>query len=488
MLGTAASASLALGRRASYTRSVKLQVSGAAAAENKIRSIIEREECEMASGKTTRRDFIKASAAAAAPYFWASAAAGAADKNSRPVLAVIGCGGKARDLFKLAREFGDFAACCDADLNRAESMAGGKADVYQDYRKLLDRKDVDAVIVATPDHWHTAINVAALRSGKHVYGEKPLTLTIDEGKIVRKVVHETGRVMQVGAQQRSAPWFRQAVALVRSGVLGSPVTATCYIGAGLSGGPFAPSDPPPGLDWDLWLGQAPMVPYIRERCHGTFRWWLEYSGGKITDWGAHHIDIAQWAVGGENSGPVEIEGRGVFDRRPNCFNTAQTFDCTMRFAGGNAIVVKDGPGNGILFEGAKEHIYVNRGKIAGNLVENMTPNLRDKVQAEMAKLYDGPLGVPDEEYPEGTEFGGPLWTRVKQSHMGNFFRSIREGATPISNVDSLHRTASSCHLVNIAMLLERKLRWDPDKEDFVGDEEASAMVRRRQRKGYEIEA
>jgi len=438
---------------------------------------------------TNRRTFLRAAPAAAiAPYLWTSAHARAADKNDRPNVALIGCGGKARDNARQASNFADIIAYCDVDRSRAERFAEGtKAKIYEDYRKLLERADIDAVVCSTPDHWHTPIYVAALKAGKHVYGEKPLTLTIDEGKVLRRVLAGTDRVFQVGAQQRSAPWFRRAVAIARSGILGGKLAITCDLGAGSKGGPFAPSDPPPALNWDFWLGQAPWTEYLPQRCHGSFRWWREYSGGKLTDWGAHHIDIAQWAVGAENSGPVEIEGSGVFDDRPNCFNTAQTFNCTLTFTGGHSIRVTSGRNNGILIEGEKERIYVNRARLAGNLIGNMTPEMESQVDAEMAKLYDdAKLGFTDDSYPDVTEFSGGLWNKVKVSHMGNFFGCIRDGGTPVSNVESLHRTASSCHLCNIAMLLERPLKWDAEKEDFVGDAEASAMVRREQREGYEI--
>ena len=458
----------------------------------------------MSQPTPTRRDFLKTSAtiasAAAAPYFWTSAYAKRPDKNGRPILGMIGCGGKGRDDAKMASAFGDFAAVCDVDRGHADGYANNpalsangarKIDVYEDYRKLLDRGDVDAVICATPDHWHTAVYVAALEAGKDVYGEKPMTLTVDEGKILRRVVHETGRVFQVGNQQRSCQWFREAVAIAQSGILGGKLTATCFIGKGPSGGPFQPADPPPGLNWDLWLGQAPYVPYMPQRCHGSFRWWLEYSGGKLTDWGAHHIDIAQWGLGALDTGPVEIEGEGVLDRRPNCYNTAQTFTCTLTFADGGRIVVKDGPDNGILFEGQKEHVFVNRRRLSGNLIDKLAddPAMSDRIRTAATRLYDGPYGMPDHRITDYTNCAGKTgWAEVKQSHMANFFRCIRDGARPISDVETVQRATTSCHLCNIAMLLGRKLRWDPAAEDFIGDAEATGMLAREQRKPYTIEA
>jgi myo-inositol 2-dehydrogenase/D-chiro-inositol 1-dehydrogenase len=405
-------------------------------------------------------------------------------KGARLRLAMIGCGGKAADLSRTAAPFGDFVACCDVDRAHARKFSDGKMDEYGDYRELLKRDDIDAVFNATPDHWHTTINVAALRAGLPVFCEKPLTLTIDEGKVLRRTLEETGGVLQVGAQQRSAPSFRRAVAIAQSGLLGDTVVATCYFAQGKSGGPFQPATPPADLDWDFWLGPAPEVPYFEERCHKSFRWWFDYSGGKLTDWGAHHIDIAQWGIGAQNTGPIEVEGEGVLDDRPDCFNTAQTFDCTLRFANGNTILVKDGPGSGIRFEGEKGHIFVGRKELSGDLIENAPPDIEEKIDADVAALYPGPLGIPDEEFPPPGIFDRDWWGKVKTSHIGNFFNCIRDGSQPISDVPSLHRTTSSCHLCNIAMRLKRKLRWDPDNEDFIDDAEASSMVRREPREPY----
>jgi myo-inositol 2-dehydrogenase/D-chiro-inositol 1-dehydrogenase len=434
----------------------------------------------MTRKSSERRGFLKLSAAfvggaAAVPYVWSSSYAKAEAKNDRPNIALIGCGGRGSGDARTASRYGDLVACCDVDAGQAarfakwaENKAGAKIDTYEDYRKLLERKDIDAIIGGTPDHWHTAVYLAAVRSGKDVYGEKPLTLTIDEGKLICKALKKSDRVFQVGTQQRSDRRFQQAVAIARSGRLGKKLTATCYIGSGPKGGPFKEKQPPKDLNWDFWLGQAPLVPYVKERCHGTFRWWMDYSGGKLTDWGAHHIDIAQWGIGAENGGPVEIEGSGLFDERKNCYDSAQSFTCTLTFANGNKIIVKNGPGNGIHFEGEKEHIFVNRGSLKGNLVNKILADEKEeaKLNAQVAALY------------AGDRSGG---------HMANFFNCIKDRKEPISDVYSHHRAMTSCHLCNIAMKLKRKLKWDPVKEDFLGDSEASAMRARKQRKPYTIE-
>jgi predicted dehydrogenase len=416
---------------------------------------------------------------------------------------MIGCGGKGRDDAQLAAEYGDFVALCDVDRPRAEGYAANpalngdgkrKLDIYADHRELLERDDIDAVICATPDHWHTPVYVDAIRAGKHVYAEKPMTLTIDEVKILRQVVADSDCTFQVGNQQRSCQWFREAIAIAQSGILGDNLTATCYLGQGNSGGPFPAKPVPEGLDWDRWLGQTPFVPYMPQRCHGTFRWWYEYSGGKLTDWGAHHIDIAQWALDAIDTGPVEIEGSGVHDTRENCFNTARTYRGTLLFANGTRLIFEDGgkSTNGILLEGDKERIFVNRGKLVGNMVDKITadPQWNVRIREAAGALYDGPYGFPDvelENYPSIDRSADSSWTRVKRSHMGNFFKCIESGRKPISDVVSVGNSTITCHLCNIALRLDRKLQWNPAAEELTDDTEANAMLARDQRSGYEIE-
>lgn len=419
------------------------------------------------------------------PLVWLPRFTRGESANEAIGVGAIGVGGRGSGIGHEAARFGVMLACADVDKTHAEKFAAryeGRCAVFTDYRKLLDRKDIQVVTIGTPDHWHTKIAVEAMLAGKDVYCEKPLTLTIDEGKILRRVVAQTKRVFQVGTQQRSDRRFLQAVAMARSGRLGTPLKATCSIGAGPKGGPFPTSDPPPELDWDFWLGQAPLVPYTKERCHGTFRWWLEYSGGKLTDWGAHHVDIAQWGIGCENTGPIEVEGQGEFPTLPenfdpvaffagrikltNAYNTATTFRCTLKFANGSTIIVQHGPDNGVWFEGPHGTIFVNRGRITGKPLEELTKAEQQWLEEEVVKLYKG---------------------RQLKGHMANFFECVRDRGEPISDVASHHRELSSCHMCNIAMLLKRKLRWDPEKEEFIGDEQANALLSRPQRKPYTIE-
>ena len=446
----------------------------------------------MSLKKPTRREFLKGSAGlvaagAAAPYFWTSSSAKAEEsKNDRPNVAAIGNGGRGSAVGHQAGGRGNMVACCDVDTARAEQFANryaGRCKTYQDYRKVLERKDVEIVTIGTPDHWHTKIAVEAMQSGKDVYCEKPLTLTIDEGKILRKVTRDTNRVFQIGTQQRSeyGQMFLRAVVLARSGRLGDKLHAVSSVGQAKTGGPFGTGDPPANFDWDVWLGQAAKVPYCKERTHFEFRWWLEYSGGQVTDWGVHHTDIALWALGGENTGPVEIEGKGDFPlgtegvlamlsgkapaAEPNSYNVAYGFDCDMTLPGGNTIKLISGP-NELIISGEKGKIRVNRGSITGKPVEELTDADKQWLDEEVIKLYKG---------------------KKPGSHMGNFFECVKDRSLPISDVFTHCQSVDACHKANIAMLLGRKLRWDTQKEDFIDDADASALMSRKQREPYTIE-
>lgn len=426
---------------------------------------------------TTRRNFLKSSAGTfglglTLPYLWTSPILAADGPNERLNVASIGVGGRGSGIGRQAADLGNMVACCDVDSRHAERFAsgvGGNCKIYGDYRKLLERDDIDAVTIGTPDHWHVKIGIDAMRAGKDVYCEKPLTLTIDEGKQICRVVKETGKVFQVGTQQRSEydQRFLKAVAIARSGRLGNKLHALSSVGPAESGGPFAEEAAPAYLDWEMWLGQAPMTKYIPQRTHHNFRWWQEYSGGQVTDWGVHHTDIAMWALGMDETGPTKIAGKGKFNHEKNCYNVAQTFDCTMDFAGGHQIQLTSG-GNELIISGEKGRIRVNRDGLTGKPVEEIaaSPEQTDWLNGEVEKLY------------RNMRMGG---------HMQNFFDCVKSRELPISDVYTHHRSVSVCHLANIAMILDRELTWDPKQEDFVGDAEATAMLSREQRKPYTID-
>jgi predicted dehydrogenase len=431
--------------------------------------------------KLTRRTFVHSSVGAlalAANPFWIARAARAAAKNDRPLVGSIGMGGQGTGIARRAKEYGDVVAVCDVQRQHAERAKNEhfqKAEIYDDYRKLLDRKDLDAVTIGTPDHWHTAIALAALESGKHVYCEKPLTLTIDEGKQLVAAVKKTGKVMQVGTQQRGdqPQLFGRAVATARSGQLGKIKKVTVNLPLSTEeGGPFQAQGVPDGLNWDFWLGQAPQADYCPERCHYRFRWWYEYSGGIATDWGAHHMDIAHWVLDAEHTGPSSIDGtKTALPTIPGGFNTPKLVTVEYRYPNDVQVLLQAQPpgDEGVLIEGEAGRIYVNRGRLTGKPIEAQDADqaLKDKIMASVEALYKGN-------------------TAKMGDHMGNFFEAWMHGKWPISDVESQHRSVSACHLGNISIRLGRKLTWDAEKQDFVGDSEASGMLSRAQREPYKV--
>ncbi|MGV3719375.1 MAG: Gfo/Idh/MocA family protein [Actinomycetota bacterium] len=435
---------------------------------------------------STRRDFLQASAAGAGAVLldqWLSAgpllAQETTSPNTRLRIGAIGVGGRGSGIARDAQSYGDFYAVCDVDRTHAERakadprIGAGKAEIYEDYRKLLDRKDIEVVTIGTPDHWHAKICIEALQSGKDVYCEKPLTLTIEEGKQLCQVVQKTRRVLQVGTQQRSEMGLRflTAVAMVRDGRIGKVKRVTCAIGGAPAGGPFAKTAAPAELNWDRWLGPAPAEPYIKERAHANFRWWYEYSGGKMTDWGAHHVDIAQWAVGMDRSGPIAVEPLSVthpvelkrgMPAADDRYNTATAFQVRCTFANGVELIIRDDTENGITFEGERGVFFVSRGAMSGPAVEELQSNpISDTTLIALRK--------------------GKRLDR----HMGNFAECILDRSLPVSDVYSHHRSLTTCHLANIAIRLGRKLNWDPEREQITGDPEANAWQAREPRRGYE---
>jgi len=431
---------------------------------------------------TDRRKFLAASAVAlagvwAAPRRFAAAAESRqppASKNDRPGIGAIGMRYQGSVITEKARAHGDIVAIADVDRHvreQARASFGSTPAIFEDYRGLLDRKDVDVVLIATPDHWHTKMVIDACRAGKDVYIEKPLTLTIDEGKLLCRVVKETGRVVQVGSWQRTDCRFRLAVEMVRAGRIGKLQRVTCVTGKNPTGGPFEVRPVPENLNWDLWQGQTPDVPYIPERCHYTFRWWYEYSGGKMTDWGAHDLDIAQWAIG---ELPVRIDGKGAIPNTPNGYNVAVNFQAKIAYPSGVEMIVDNEGRAGVLFEGDAGRLAVNRGVLVGKPVDDLKDN---PLARDRFRMY------PHDD-PNLPERSGKLDAIV--NHMVNFFECIRTRNLPISDVVSQHQSVTTCHLANISTRLGRPLAWDPQKEQFVGDDEADKWLSRPQRKGFEI--
>jgi predicted dehydrogenase len=447
----------------------------------------------MAKGvRATRRGFLgsaTAGAAAAAtsgmvPYVpWAATAFANNDANDRPRIGCIGTGSMGLGDAMGHAEFGDILAVCDVDSDRADRarydvrIGKGKADAYGDYRKVLERPDIDVVSIVTTDHWHVKIAIEALQAGKHVFCQKPLSLTLEENQLARAAAEKFPNLQFfIGTQQRSdKDLFLRAVNIVHKGLLGDIQRVTAGINGSPTGGPFPIENPPGGLNWDMWLGQAPNVPFRNRRCHYEFRWWYEYSGGKFTDWGAHHIDIAQWALKEDAKGKGPIEINGVDARHPVPFrmgyptvddeyNTAYNFSVPCRFASGTELIVTSRGDNGILFEGSKGRLFVNRSKITGTPIDENWDKDRFG-DDDLKSLYKG---------------------KPAEGHKQNFYRCIREGGLPVSDVYSHVITMNTCHLAAIAARLGRTIKWDPATETIVGDEQAAAMASRKPREGFEI--
>lgn len=439
----------------------------------------------MSGLRTSRRGFLRSSAAGLAvfgpvPYVFTADAERRArprSANDRLRIGAVGMRYQGSVIAEKALAHGDVVAICDVDRQIAEEARqrfGGKAELYEDYRKMLDRAELDVVTLGTPDHWHAAITAAACLAGKDVYCEKPLTLTVDEGKLLVEVVRRTGRVVQVGSWQRSDHRFRLACEMVRAGRIGRLRRVLVVLKENPRGGPFQAQQPPAHLNWDLWLGQTPKVPYVPERCHYTFRWWYEYAGGEMTDWGAHHMDVAQWGIGVDDSGPVRIESKAVFPDVPNGYSVATSFSAKLEYANGVTLEVRDAGRNGVTFEGDQGQIFVNRGTIAGKPIDAM----KDRpFPREEFKLY------PHDNLARPPRVG-KLDAIV--NHVGNFFDCVRDRKRPISDVLTQHRSASVCHLANVSMRLGRSLTWDPARERCVGDEEANRWLSRPQREPYKM--
>jgi predicted dehydrogenase len=436
----------------------------------------------------SRREIMKASAAGIAlaglPRWYAEEALAQDVKepskspNERPGVLLVGCGGMGRGDANLASKFGRVVAVCDVDSNHVGQAAEQfKAEAkFSDFRKAIAHKGVDVVINGTPDHWHTLVNIHALRSGKDVYSEKPLTLTIAEGQKLVAVAQQTGRVLQTGSQQRSDARFRLACELVRNGVLGKVKHVQVILPHGMHDGPFATKPVPANLDWGFWQGQTPAVDYVPERCHFSFRYWYDYSGGTMTDWGAHHNDIALWGLG--LKGPVTVEGKALKEPISGGFTAPSEYEVHFTYASGvtqrTASTKLNGPTgavnrdekvadlpHGVTFTGSDGWIFVTRGKI-----EASDPALlKRELSASAERLY------------------------VSNNHMGNFFECVRTRKAPICEPEIGHRSVSVCHLGVIAIRTGRKLTWDPAKEQFTGDSaDANKHIAREMRKPWSLDA
>lgn len=459
----------------------------------------------MKKRKQSRRAFLsntlKASAMFAIPSIVPASVFGKNAPSNRINVAAIGTGRISRihDMPGVWQyDYAQLMAVCDLDKQRAvegqklvndyytkkNSAPYDGVKMYTDYRELLLNKDIDAVLISTPDHTHALVGAAAARAGKHIYMQKPASLTIAEGRVISDVVNKSGVKFQIGSQQRSSEQFRYAAELVRNGRIGD--LKTVYVGL--------PGDPPGGittempvpanLDYDLWLASTPEVYYTIDRVHPQKGYdrpgWLrceQFGAGMITGWGAHHIDSAHWGMGMETSGPVEIWCDKSEFATGGLWDVHGIFKTGAKYANGVTMIVSNEFPNGIKFEGTKGWIFVSRGDYQVTSSDPTKPGERaKKLDASDPSLLTSVIG--DNEFK----------FTVSKEHHGNWLEAIRDNKATIAPVEEAHRACSACLLHHIAMKLKRKVYWDPVKEKFSNDAEANAMLSRPQRKQYEVKA
>ena len=444
-----------------------------------------------------RRDFIKSTAAAmAAPMIVPSSVFGASAPSNTINVGQIGCGRIARDHDlpeTMKYDSAQVVAVSDVDSKRMQdgkqfveswyarhkNKAIDNVKMYGDYKELIADKDIDAVIISTPDHWHGQPAMEAALAGKDIYLQKPASLTIEEGRAMSNVVHQTGRILQIGSQQRSMPQFRIACELVRNGRIGQVHT----IQIGLPGDPSGPEEPempiPPNLNYDMWLGSTPYVYYTEKRVHPRADYsrpgWLrceQFGAGMITGWGAHHLDTANWGMGTEYTGPIEVEATAEFPES-GLWDVHGPFFVEAKFANGAIMQISGEFPNGVRFEGDDGWIFVTRGNYSVTASDPDQKSANTKaLDARDPKILESEIG-PDE-----------IHLHVSKEQHGDWLNSIKTRKPPVAPVEVGHRACTNCLISHIAMKLPRKLYWDPQAERFVNDDEANAMLSRPQRYPY----
>ena len=440
-----------------------------------------------------RREFLKGSAALAPGRVLGA--------NDRIVVGQIGCG--ARGLYEVevclrtpGVEIAAVADVFEPVVAKTVEKIGGAAKGYSDFRRILDRKDIDAVFVSTPDHWHAIATILACQAGKDVYCEKPLSHTIQEGRRMVEAARNYRRVVQTGSQQRSAPHFRKIVELIQGGHIGKVMFVECW-NVGNEGpegiGNPPDEDPLPGLDWDMYLGPAPKAPYNRNRFVWNYRWFWDYSGGMMTDWGAHHMDVVQWAMGVDAPLSAYATG-GKFCLKDNR-ETPDTFTAVFEYPGFTATYSHravnarrlEGRVYGMLFHGTLGTLVVDRSSY------EVIPEMKidrgmlhtDAVSELLASLRGERLARPK---PQPTPQCEPLKeTNIsidpssQEAHVRNFFECMRSRQKPVADVEIGHRSVTACHLGVIAYKVGHKVRWDAQQERIVGDAEAQRLLSKRYR-------
>jgi myo-inositol 2-dehydrogenase/D-chiro-inositol 1-dehydrogenase len=435
-----------------------------------------------------RRVFLRGGiAAVAVPYFVPFSALGAGDRpapSNRLTMGLIGLGSMGMRHVKgfLQEEDCQIVAVCDVDALRRRDAAKeinahyGNDDCaqYNDFRELLARADIDTLCISAPDHWHASLALAGIRAGKDIYGEKPLALTIAQGRAIVDEVDRYNCLWQTGSWQRSTDHFRFACELVRNERIGRLKRVEVGIGPGFKSPGVKDTiyriDPQPvmpvpdGFDYEMWLGPAPAVPYTEKRCHWNFRWILDYSGGQVTDWGAHHIDIAHWGMNCDNTGPVEVAGKGVFGA-DGLWDAAVDYDFECTYDDG--LVMRVASNNhcrqGVRFIGEGGWVHVTRGGVTSD-----PPELRK------TRIGPGEIHLPR---PAGDH---------RQGHRRDFLDCVKTRKRPITPAEIGHRSATVAHLGNIAMILGRRIRWDPKREQVIDDPAANRMLGRAMRSPWRI--
>ena len=419
----------------------------------------------------SRRNFLKSAALAGVPLLLPSRLLGAVGPNSKINLGFIGVGGRGTGNMRDALGRTDIRVVAVNDLDRsrrerAQQIVNGvygdnACAGHHDFRELLARSDVDAVMICTPENWHSLVTIAAAKAGKDVYCEKPFAPTIAEGRAAVEAVKRYGRILQTGSQERSRPGGHFICEMARSGALGRIHTVRVNLPAIRHEIEVQPVEPvPDGFDYEFWLGPAPWAPYTPKRCHGSFRWILDYSDGELTDRGCHVGDLAQYGLGTDRSGPVAIEGRGVFPTE-GLWNTAYEYEIQARYANGVKLEITSNEPRGVKFEGDAGwmfyHVHGGELEASSKALLSYRPNTNA-------------LGITD----------------VTTDHLQNWLNAIRLRRQPVAPAECGHRSSSLCHLANIAIQLQRPLRWDPATERFENDPAANAMTRRSMRPPWNL--
>jgi len=414
----------------------------------------------------SRRNFMKSVVAAAVTPVFSSGCATASEKRAAPservVMAGIGMGWMGTSNIEEFLKRGDVqvVAVCDVDrnhLNASREMinrAYGNKDcaVYTEFEELLARGDLDAVMIALPDHWHAIPAIAAAKAGLDIYGEKPLSHSLAEGRAICEAVKRHKRIWQTGSWQRSVSNFRRAAELVRNGRLGKVRCVEVGLGQGHTDyeknkDQTTPCDPPKELDFDRWLGPAPKAPYCPARVHKNWRWVMAHGGGTLLDWVGHHLDIAHWGLGLDETGPVTVEGTGVIPSG-QLWDAPTDYDCTCTYADGLVIKISSKYPMGAKWIGDDGWLFVTRGETQA-----------DPVSLRTEKVGDGEVHLYHSD-----------------DHHGNFIECVKSRKETITPCEIAHRSASVGHLCNIAIYTGRKIRWDPEKEEIIGDPGAAAML------------